>query len=153
MPEKGKVKWFSNVKGFGFITKEGLSHQILLEWDSAFNPEMMVEVRDISNFGGISLALFYMCVLNGYRRCRQSEQGEGVDYYFSKGTADNQDLFGTDGVYVEISRTCTPGKAEILERVRKKHEQISRGSRSNEKTAVIVSSLPEKCTTYESHEG
>lgn len=23
MPEKGKVKWFSNVKGFGFIEKEG----------------------------------------------------------------------------------------------------------------------------------
>ena len=23
MPEKGKVKWFSNVKGFGFLEKEG----------------------------------------------------------------------------------------------------------------------------------
>ena len=23
MPEQGKVKWFSNVKGFGFIAKEG----------------------------------------------------------------------------------------------------------------------------------
>ena len=34
MPEKGKVKWFSNVKGFGFITKEGLDKDIFVHYAS-----------------------------------------------------------------------------------------------------------------------
>ena len=34
MPEKGKVKWFSNVKGYGFIQKEGSGPDIFVHYQS-----------------------------------------------------------------------------------------------------------------------
>jgi len=34
MPETGKVKWFSNVKGFGFLNKEGLDKDIFVHYAS-----------------------------------------------------------------------------------------------------------------------
>ncbi len=34
MPDKGKVKWFSNVKGFGFLQKEGEDKDIFIHYSS-----------------------------------------------------------------------------------------------------------------------
>ena len=34
MPEKGKVKWFSNVKGYGFLQKEGDAQDIFIHYSS-----------------------------------------------------------------------------------------------------------------------
>lgn len=34
MPEKGKVKWFSNVKGYGFLEKEGGDKDIFAHYSA-----------------------------------------------------------------------------------------------------------------------
>ena len=34
MPEKGKVKWFSNVKGYGFLEKEGSTQDIFIHYSA-----------------------------------------------------------------------------------------------------------------------
>ncbi len=34
MAEKGKVKWFSNMKGFGFLTKEGSDKDIFIHYSA-----------------------------------------------------------------------------------------------------------------------
>ncbi len=50
MAEKGKVKWFSNVKGFGFLRKEGEERDIFIHYSAIqgegykrLNPDEEVE--------------------------------------------------------------------------------------------------------------
>lgn len=37
MPENGKVKWFSNVKGFGFLQKDGMEKDIFVHYKDIVN--------------------------------------------------------------------------------------------------------------------
>lgn len=50
MADKGKVKWFSNVKGYGFLRKEGEEHDIFVHYSAIqgegykrLNPDEEVE--------------------------------------------------------------------------------------------------------------
>ena len=46
MPEKGKVKWFSNVKGYGFIVKEGGGPDIFVHYKSIQGDHYKTLVQD-----------------------------------------------------------------------------------------------------------
>ncbi|HOW59880.1 MAG TPA: cold-shock protein [Candidatus Omnitrophota bacterium] len=59
MAEKGKVKWFSNVKGFGFLRKEGEERDIFVHYSAIqgegykrLNPDEEVEFEIVQGEKG-----------------------------------------------------------------------------------------------------
>lgn len=59
MAEKGKVKWFSNVKGFGFLRKEGEERDIFVHYSAIqgegykrLNPDEEVEFETVQGEKG-----------------------------------------------------------------------------------------------------
>ncbi len=59
MAEKGKVKWFSNVKGYGFLRKEGEERDIFIHYSAIqgegykrLNPDEEVEFEIVEGEKG-----------------------------------------------------------------------------------------------------
>ncbi|OQA57720.1 MAG: Cold shock protein CspB [Candidatus Omnitrophica bacterium ADurb.Bin277] len=59
MAEKGKVKWFSNVKGYGFLRKEGEERDIFIHYSAIqgegykrLNPDEEVEFEIVQGEKG-----------------------------------------------------------------------------------------------------
>jgi hypothetical protein len=123
-----------------------------LTWDSEFSKIAMRETKDIANNGGVAMAWFVMAVLLGYKYVEQSEIGDGVDYRFWKEDPDDDFNFLKDNHFVEVSGILEESKTNTLVgRVKQKHNQITRGSKHNETSSVIVTLFKEPITIKEIH--
>lgn len=124
-----------------------------LNWNSDFPKSTMKEEIDIANHGGVALAWFVMSVLLDYGYVEQTEIGDGVDYRFMKSIPDDDDLnFMEDFHHVEISGILQESKTNTIERrIKEKHNQISRGSKREQQSSVIVTLFSEPKTVKEIH--
>jgi hypothetical protein len=122
-------------------------------WDTDFPRAAMREKVDIANNGGVALAMFVMSVLLNYKYVEQTEIGEGVDYKFMEDEPDENDLnFLAKGHYVEVSGILEENESNTLDsRVKKKHQQIAKGSRNSETSSVIVTLFKQPKTVKEVH--
>lgn len=101
--------------------------------------------------GGVSLAMFVMSVLLDYKYVHQSEIGEGVDYRFKK-EAPSDDNFLQEGHFIEVSGILEESPTNNLKtRMKSKHQQIISGSRSDEKSSIIVTIFERPFTIKEIH--
>ena len=132
---------------------DGTSKKSNLSWDSKFPKAAMKENKDMANHGGVALAWFVMSVILDYGYVEQSEIGEGVDYRFMKTEPDDDNLnFLNDFHYVEISGILEEKKSNTLKgRIKDKHAQINRGSRSGYPSSVIVTLFSKPSTVKEIH--
>ena len=96
MAEKGKVKWFSNVKGFGFIEKEG---------------------------GGPDVFVHYSVIQGeGYKTL---EEGEAVTFDMVQGEKGPQAANVVRAGNKEKKETPAPAPAEAPPAAKKKEEKAS----------------------------
>jgi hypothetical protein len=130
---------------------DGVSSVVQLVWNSNFERGLMRERKHIAEDGGVALALFIMSVLLGYRYVLQSEIGEGVDYGFTKETLDPENFF-KNCHFTEISGLLEEkGSNTLINRIKQKHEQITKGIRSKEICSVIVTHFQKPITVKENH--
>ena len=78
MADKGKVKWFSNVKGFGFLRKEGEERDIFVHYSAIqgegykrLNPDEEVEFEIVQGEKGPQAQ-------NVVRTKKPKEEGQGA---------------------------------------------------------------------------
>ncbi len=138
---------------FEFVI-DGKPIKNLLTWDSNFSNVTMKEDIDIANHGGVALAWFVMSVLMDYKYVEQTEIGDGVDYRFSRVEPNDEDLNFLDEEfhYVEISGILEEKKSNTLaNRIKIKHEQISKGAKSSKSSSVIVTLFAKPTTVKELH--
>ena len=133
---------------------DGVAQITILKWDSNFSKAAMKEKTEAANQGGVAMAMFVMSVLKDYEYVEQSEIGEGVDYRFMKSEPTDDDLnFLESPHYVEVSGVLQESRTNTLDgRVKTKHDQIKRGSRSDEKSSVIVTLFSQPKTVKETHQ-
>ena len=135
------------------FTIHGNSERAVVSWDSDFSKAAMREDKDIANHGGVAMAWFLMSVLLDYNYVEQSEIGEGVDYRFMKKEPNDDDLnFLDNDHYIEVSGILEESKTNTLKgRIKRKHDQISRGTKHDETSSVIVTLFSEPKTVKEYH--
>ena len=111
----------------------------------------MQERRKIAEEGAVAVAMFVMSILLDYKYLSQTEIGEGVDYQFQKEVPTTEN-FLAGSHYVEISGLLEEnGTNTLLNRVRKKHEQINKGTRKDESSSVIITLFRNPATVKELH--
>lgn len=123
-----------------------------LKWDSSFSKDAMKEKRKMAEEGGVSLAMFIMAVVKGYKYLQQTEIGEGVDYRFMKNQPDPIN-FLNHCHYIEVSGILEEAKSNTLkERIKIKHAQIKRGSKNSEESSVIITLFNKPSAIKEIHQ-
>jgi len=135
------------------LTIDNQEYEAVLKWDSEFSKAAMKEKTEMANHGGVAMAYFVMSVLLNYGYLEQSEIGEGVDYRFSDKVPGDDDLNFLDNFhYVEVSGILKESPTNTLQRRLKiKHEQITRGSKSDKESSVIVTLFSKLETVKEIH--
>jgi hypothetical protein len=146
-------KYHKNSRAEISFNLDGEPTNAILEWDSKFSKKAMREEIDMANHGGVALAWFVMSVLLDYGYVEQSEIGDGVDYRFKKTEPDDDELnFLDDYHYVEISGILQESRTNtLMGRIKDKHAQISRGSKYNKTSSVIVTLFSQPKTVKEKH--
>lgn len=146
-------KYHRNSKASIEFEIEGKLSKAKLIWDSNFSKAAMKEDKDMANHGGVALAWFLMSVILNYSYVEQTEIGDGVDYRFWQNEPDDSELnFINSFHYVEISGILQESSTNTLRgRIRGKHAQIIRGSKSNESSSVIVTLFSQPITVKEIH--
>ena len=132
---------------------EGSVRTVNLSWDSDFSKAAMKEDVDIANHGGVGVAWFVMSVLLEYGYVEQSEIGDGVDYRFLKAEPSEDNFnFLEDHHYIEVSGILEESSSNTLKRrIREKHEQISKGSKKDKSSSIVITLFSQPKTVKEFH--
>lgn len=122
-----------------------------IKWDSNFSNAAMKEKRKIAEEGGVSIAMFIMSVLKGYKYLQQSEIGEGVDYRFMKEYPDINN-FLINSHYIEVSGILEETSSNTLSaRLKYKHNQIEKGTHTQDNSSIIITLFNKPMAVKEIH--